>query len=51
MSFKKVKNHRDESFIIPPDFFGIIKSFISIEIPYCELNKIKSKHFLKILIH
>ena len=27
--------------------FEITKPFIFIEIPYCELNEIKSKHFLK----
>ena len=45
--FQKCKDHGDESFIILPDLFGIMKPFISIEIPYCELNEIKSKHFLK----
>ena len=52
MSFKKEmknyeKNYGDESFIISPDLLGITKTFISIEILYCELNEIKSKHFLK----
>ena len=37
MSFKISKDHDDESFIIPPDLFGITKSFISI----------KLKHFMK----
>ena len=45
--FQKGKDHGDDSFIIPPDLLGITKPFISIEIPYCELNEIKSKHFLK----
>ena len=45
--FQKGKDHGDESFIILPDLFGIMKPFISIEIPYCELDEIKSKHFLK----
>ena len=31
--FQKDKDHGDESFIILPDLFGIIKPFISIEIP------------------
>ena len=42
MNFK-----RDESFIIPPSLFEITKPFIFVEIPYCELNEIKSKCFLK----
>ena len=45
--FQKVKDHWDESLIIPPDFFGITKPFISIEIPYYELSEIKSNYFLK----
>ena len=34
-------------YIIPPNFFDIPKSFILIELPFCENNEIKSKHFLK----
>ena len=45
--FQKGKEYGDESFIIPPSLFEITKSFIFVEIPYCELNEIKSKHFLK----
>ena len=45
--FQKNKECGDESFIIPPSLFEITKPFIFIEIPYCELNKIKSKHILK----
>ena len=45
---QKSKYHGDESFIIPPDLFGITKPFTSIEIPYCELNKITSKQICKI---
>ena len=45
--FQKNKNTLEESFIIPPNFFEEEKPFISIEIPYCELNETKSKHFLK----
>ena len=45
--FQNGKDHGDESFIIPPDSFGISKPFISVEIPYCELNEIKPKYFLK----
>ena len=45
--FQKSKECRDESFIIPPTLFAITKSFIFLEIPYCEPNEIKSKHFLK----
>ena len=45
--FQKGKDHEDESAIISPDLFGISKPLISIKIPYCEFNEIKSKHFLK----
>ena len=45
--FQKGKECEDESFIIPPSLFEITKPFIFVEIPYCELNEIKSKHFLK----
>ena len=38
--FQNGKSHWDESFIIPPDLFGITKTFIFIEIPYCELSEI-----------
>ena len=45
--FQKRKDCGDESFIIPPTVFEITKPFIFVEIPCCELNKIKPKHFLK----
>ena len=45
--FQKGKECGDESFIIAPSLFEITKHFILVEIPYCELNEIKSKHFLK----
>ena len=45
--FQKGKECGDESFIIPTSLFEIAKPFIFVEIPYCELNEIKSKHFLK----
>ena len=45
--FRKGKECGDESFIILPSLLKITKPFIFIEIPYCELNEIKSKHFLK----
>ena len=45
--FQKDKECGDESFIIPSSLFEIAKPFIFFEIPYCELNEIKSKHFLK----
>ena len=45
--FWKGKYHGDERFLIPPNLFGIPTPFISIEIPYCQLKKYKSKHFLK----
>ena len=48
--FQKGKDYEDESFTIPADLFGITKPLISIEIPYSEHNKFKSKHFLKILL-
>ena len=45
--FQKGKECGDESFIIPTNLFEIAKPLIFVEIPYCELNEIKSKHFLK----
>ena len=45
--FQKSKECGDESFIIPTSLFEIAKPLIFVEIPYCELNEIKSKHFLK----
>ena len=45
--FQKSKECGDESFIIPTSLFKIEKPLIFIEIPYSELNEIKSKHFLK----
>ena len=45
--FQMGKDCGDESFIIPPSLFEIAKPFIFVEIPYCELNEIKSKHLLK----
>ena len=42
--FQKGKECGDESFIIQPSLFEITKSFISIEVPLCEL---KLKHSLK----
>ena len=44
---QKGKKCGDESFIIPASLFEIAKRLIFVEIPYCELNEIKSKHFLK----
>ena len=41
--FQKGKECGDECFTIPPTLFKITKPFI----PYCELNEIKSKYFLK----
>ena len=37
----------DGSFVIPTSLFEIARPFIFVEIPYCELNEIKSKQFLK----
>ena len=45
--FQKGKECEDESFITPSSLFEITKPFLFDEIPYCELNEIKSKHFLK----
>ena len=45
--FQKGKECRDESFMISNSLFEIAKPLIFVEIPYCELNEIKSKHFLK----
>ena len=43
--FQKGKYYGDVSFIIPLDSFGISKPFISVEIPYCELDEIKQNIF------
>ena len=43
--FQKGKECGDQSFIIRPSLFEITKSFIFVEIPYRELNEIKSKNF------
>ena len=45
--FQKGKECGDESFINSTGLFEIAKPFIFFEIPYYELNKIKSKHFSK----
>ena len=45
--FRKGKKCGDESFLIPTSLFKIAKSLIFVEIPYCELNEIKSKHLSK----
>ena len=45
--FQKHKECGDKSFMIATSLFEIAKPFIFVEIPYCELNEIKSKHFLK----
>ena len=45
--FQKDKECGNESFIIPTSLFEIAKPLTFVEIRYCELNKIKSKHFLK----
>ena len=47
---EKPNQHNTDDFdeyIIPPNFFDIPKPFILIELPFCETNEIKSKHFLK----
>ena len=45
--FQKGKKCGGKSFIIAPSLFEITEPFIFVEIPYCELNEIKSKHFSK----
>ena len=45
--FQKGKECRDENFIISTSLFEIAKPLIFVKIPYCELNEIESKHFLK----
>ena len=45
--FQKGKECGDKGFIIPTTLFEIAKPLIFIEIPYCKLNEIKSKYFLK----
>ena len=45
--FQKDKESGDESFIIPTSLFEIAKPLIFVKIPYCELNEINSKLFLK----
>ena len=44
---QSVKACGDENFTIPSSQFEITKPSISIEMPYCKLNEINSKHFLK----
>ena len=46
MIFNSVKI-MEMKFIIPPNLFGITRPSISIEIPCCELKKLKSKYFCK----
>ena len=43
--FQKGKGRIDECFRISPSLCEITKTFICIEIPCCEVNEIKSKHF------
>ena len=45
--FQKGKECEDENFIIPTTLFEIVKPFMFVELPYCELNEMKSKQFLK----
>ena len=45
--FQKGKECGDESFIIPTSLLEIAKPLTFVEIPYCEFNEIKSKHFLR----
>ena len=45
--FQKGKKCGDESSQISSSLFKITKPFIYIEIPYCEVNEIKSKYFFE----
>ena len=45
--FENGKECGHENFVILHTLFEITKPFIFVEIPYCELNEIKSKYFLK----
>ena len=45
-NFQKGWEFGDENFIIQPSLLKITKYFISIKIPYCELDEIKPKHIL-----
>ena len=45
--FQNGKACGDESFIIQTNLFETAKPLIFVEIPYCKLNEIKSKYFLK----
>ena len=47
MKFMSVtKEYGEETFVIPPSLFETKKPFITIELPYCELIEVKSKHLL-----
>ena len=45
-NFQKGWEFGDEIFIIQPSLLKITKYFISIKMPYCELDEIKPKHIL-----
>ena len=47
--FRNDNNNQDkeDSFLIPPNFFDEEKGIIMVEIPYCEENEKKSKDFIK----
>ena len=45
--FQKGTKCGDESFQISSSLLRITKPFISIEIPHCEVNEIKSKYFFQ----
>ena len=46
--FEKGKEFGDENFIVATSLFEIAKLLLRfVEIPYCELNEIKWKHFMK----
>ena len=39
--FQRGKDHGGENFTIPPNLFGITKTFISIEMLYFEFSEVK----------
>ena len=44
---KKCNSNTQDDYIIPPDFFGIPKPLILVEIPYCPRNETRSERFIK----
>lgn len=44
---RSINKNKDDEMIIPPGFFEEKKPFLLIELPYCEENELKAKHFIK----